>query len=300
MISVGGYLGNKPLTCESPGIYTFDLSNLEWVQQYTALSAETDSSKAGAENSAQSSNVLEGNPFNQQLSQIATDEGPGGLHGSYGYTVPQAVYKVIGGGADGGATVTTPIATATAGPLKTGSPVTYTVTNRDGETEIQTGNPSGDGVSSGSSGRGPNIAAIVVGVVCGLLAIAVCYLLFCLFVYRKQLRLYKQHVEMSQRHARGEKPTVLPWTAGAEGTDSSDNGERRELGLPLLGDTNTAATPSSSSPYTSTRAGGSDKRPEDQRSEARDSTEDLMAGQEPTFVGVLLNPRRSLRIVNRD
>jgi hypothetical protein len=30
------------------------------------------------------------------------------------------------------------------------------------------------------------------------------------------------------------------------------------------------------------------------------STEDLLAGQEPTFVGVLLNPRRSLRVVNKD
>ena len=48
MISVGGNLGNEALTCESPGIYTFDLSNLEWVQQYTALSVATSSSKVGA------------------------------------------------------------------------------------------------------------------------------------------------------------------------------------------------------------------------------------------------------------
>ena len=35
-------------------------------------------------------------------------------------------------------------------------------------------------------------------------------------------------------------------------------------------------------------------------STANSSTEDLMTGQEPSFVGVLLNPRRSLRVINRD
>jgi len=33
---------------------------------------------------------------------------------------------------------------------------------------------------------------------------------------------------------------------------------------------------------------------------AGSSTEDLMVGSEPSFVGVLLNPRRSLRVINRD
>lgn len=36
------------------------------------------------------------------------------------------------------------------------------------------------------------------------------------------------------------------------------------------------------------------------RSSERSSTEDLLAGQEPSYVGVLLHPRRSLRVVNRD
>ena len=35
-------------------------------------------------------------------------------------------------------------------------------------------------------------------------------------------------------------------------------------------------------------------------STANSSTEDLMSGQEPSFLGVFLNPRRSLRVVNRD
>jgi len=35
-------------------------------------------------------------------------------------------------------------------------------------------------------------------------------------------------------------------------------------------------------------------------STANSSTEDLMSAQEPSFIGVFLNPRRSLRVVNRD
>ena len=37
MVMVGGYVG-PDLSCESPAIYVFDLSNLQWVQQFTALS----------------------------------------------------------------------------------------------------------------------------------------------------------------------------------------------------------------------------------------------------------------------
>lgn len=35
-------------------------------------------------------------------------------------------------------------------------------------------------------------------------------------------------------------------------------------------------------------------------SEVSDTEEDLLQGREPTFVGVMLNPRRSLRVINRD
>src|ERR1700709_2244954 len=41
MIVVGGYVGTE-LSCESPGIYVFDMSNLQWVQQFTALSPGAD------------------------------------------------------------------------------------------------------------------------------------------------------------------------------------------------------------------------------------------------------------------
>lgn len=49
MVVVGGYVGDQSLTCESPGIYVFDLSALEWVNQFTARSA-------GADESSDSSN----------------------------------------------------------------------------------------------------------------------------------------------------------------------------------------------------------------------------------------------------
>jgi hypothetical protein len=312
MVMVGGYVGDQ-LSCESPGIYVFDLSELEWVQQYTALSAGTVGNGDNSDASAASSegDTTDGsfnstganNPFNQHRAQMYEGQNFGGLQGSYGYQVPEAVIKVIGGDRDGGATITTPVATATAGPLATGKPVTYTVTSAGAtttETSGSTGgtNGNGSGTGSGSDKRdsGPNIAAIVAGVIAGVLFLLVCYLLFCTYVYRKQLGLYKRHVEMSQAQARGEK---IPAIAGLLATDNSGktSSERRSDGSPhpaASGEgskyshryTDSGVTSGSGSGYPSERRGS--------------STEDLLAGQEPTFVGVLLNPRRSLRVVNKD
>jgi hypothetical protein len=289
MVMVGGYVGDQ-LSCESPGIYVFDLSSLEWVQQYTAL----ESSDSDSEDSAAASN-----PFNQQVSQQKAQMNEssdfGGLQGSYGYQVPEAVIKVIGGDGNGGATITKPVVTATAGPLATGKAVTYTVTS-DGATATETSGGSGSGSSSSSSGgsSGPNIAAIVAGVVAGVLFLLVCYLLFCLYIYRKQLGLYKQHVEMSQRQARGEKvPAIVGLLSSQEGT-SKTSSERRSDGLMSGG---VAGSKGTSRPYTDSgvASGSGSGYPSERRGS---STEDLLAGQEPTFVGVLLNPRRSLRVVN--
>lgn len=36
------------------------------------------------------------------------------------------------------------------------------------------------------------------------------------------------------------------------------------------------------------------------RTNSNGSTEDLLKGQEPSFLGVLLSPRRSLRVVNNE
>ncbi len=288
MVMVGGYLGDQ-ISCDSPGVYVFDLSTLQWMNQFTALSA-------GAKGESS-------NPLNQQPNQKASDGDAGGLEGSYGYQVPEAVISVIGGDKSGRATITKPIVSATAGPLKTGSPKTYTVTESNGHVVTETATP-GSGSSSTSNGsKGPNVAAIVVGVICGLLAIVIMYLLFCLFIYRKQLALYKRHVEMSQRQARGEKPPAIPglWTTdsaktstdrppkpfGAGGEGSSQAGSQ---GLSQTGSGGqTSSTAVTGGGYQSLR-----------RDSDQSSTDDLMAGREPTFVGVMLHPRRSLRVTNRD
>lgn len=316
LVSVGGYIGDQ-LTCESPGIYVFDLSNLEWKQEYTALKPGTEDGSDGDSGSGSSGNsgsTGSSNPFNQQPEQMASDSDPGGLYGSYGYEVPEPVYKIIGGGKTGGATITTPAATATAGPMATGSPHTYTVTRPDGSTATETSSAgNGSSSSNSDSGGGTNIAAIVVGTVCGVLLIVIAYLLFCLYLYRKQLALYKHHVEMSQRHARGEKPPAIPglWTTTSDSAKSSSDRRRGAGGLegqPFLpagegssqhGSHAKSSGPTSSGPArSSNRAGQSVEQ--GTTSSARSSTEDLLAGHEPTFVGVLLNPRRSLKVVNRD
>ncbi|KAK4545154.1 hypothetical protein LTR36_003705 [Oleoguttula mirabilis] len=346
MIVVGGYVGTE-LSCETPGIYVFDMSNLQWVQQFTALSPGTDtgssdstssSSSSGASASASSGSGSTGtatakgssstssassdfnstgsnNPLNQQPAQLANGTSPGGMEGSYGYTVPQVVIDIIGGNASGGATVTAPVETATGGPLATGKPITYTVTQPNGATVTETSTPgSGTGTSTSSSGGGggPNIAAIVVGVICGILFFVVCYLAFCAYVYRKQLQLYKQHVEMSQRQARGEKVPAIPGLLGTDSPKSSsdrarlgaqpawvqsESASQRTGGAYSGGQTSSSGPGAASGNTSGGSAGGyqSVRRESDQS-----STNDLMDGHEPTFVGVLLNPRRSLRVVNRD
>jgi hypothetical protein len=288
MVMVGGYVGNEPLTCEKPGIYVFDLSNLQWVQQFTALSASPNALS------------LEQNPLNQQPNQRISDSNPGGLEGSYGYEVPDAVISVIGGGKTGGATLTTPVVTATAGPLKTGSPITYTVTASNGVVTTETAAP-GKGVTVSEGSSGPNIAAIVVGTVCGVLFLVICYLLFCLFLYRKQLALYKRHVEMSQRQARGEKPPAIPglWQEDSDAT-SATRADNDGMLIAGIGSSKAGSGSHAASGGQASRASPRGGYQSARRSSEQSSTEDLLAGQEPTFVGVMLHPRRSLRVTNRD
>lgn len=287
MVVVGGYVGTD-LSCETPGVYVFDVSNLQWVREFTALSAEADDTPP--------------NPLNQQLNQRASDGEPGGLEGSYGYQVPDAVISVIGGDKQGRATITTPIATATAGPLESGKPVTYTVSGPNGAVITEAGAP---GSSSSDSGPdGPNIAAIVIGVVCGLLFVVICYLLFCLFLYRKQLALYKRHVEMSQAEARGEKPTAIPGLWNSDSDRASTQGSKINRGALFGGETAShaashGASAAGSGGQTSSTAAGPGYQSV-RRDSDRSSTDDLLGGQEPTFVGVMLHPRRSLKVRNRD
>ena len=280
MIVVGGYVG-KDISCDSPGVYVFDASQLKWVNSFTALSG--------------------GNVQNQQIAQSQNSTG---LSGSYGYQVPDAVQSVIGGHATGGATVTAPAVLPTDGPLATGKPITYTVTGADGATVTDTVVSPGGNNSSKPSG--PNIAAIVAGVVAGILFLVCCYLGFCAWVYRRQLKLYKNHVAMSQRAAAAgglnEKSTFLGAAAGAvrtsaEGSSTGRGKYSTDQSSGLAG-----------SGYRSSNNGVAEVpplptgvlAPVGGNSTANSSTEDLMTGQEPSFIGVLLNPRRSLRVVNRD
>lgn len=271
IVVIGGYTG-KNLTCDS-GFYVFSASNLTWQTKFSALDG--------------------GNTQNQQLAQ---ESDPTGLSGSYGYQVPIAVQSVIGGGVTGGATITAPAQSATSGPLVTGKPITYTVTGSNGAVVTETGTSFVNG-NSGKTNHGPNIAAIVAGVVAGFFAVLAGYLGFCAWVYRRQLTLYKNHVAMSQRAAAGGPGGTNEKAAFLSSEGSSDRKHQsftdRSSAVPSNGvgsggDTNTGLLQGGVNP------------PIGRNSMANSSTDDLMRGAEPSFVGVLMNPRRSLRVINRD
>ena len=327
MITVGGYVGDQ-LSCDAPGIYVYDLSSLTWVEQFTSLSSNTsqtlnstssasattstgaDSSGSPSSEAASSSSssltsnsdsISESNPFSQQEAQIANASSPGGLEGSYGYQVPAAIISVIGGASTGGATVTAPHVTATDGPLATGKPLTYTVTQSNGATttETSTSPSSGSNANGNSSGSsGPNVAAIVAGTIAGLLFLLASYLAFCAWLYRKQLMLYKQHVEMSQRQVLGEKTPAFPaLLSSTEGSTPNSSG-RGSRGRVVGSESNSASGSGGRSNWSHIRNGSGTASLLPRTSSESGPPEDLIAGQEPTFLGVMLAPRRSLRVIN--
>lgn len=261
IIVVGGYNTDLAGGCDS-GFYVFDATALTWRNNFNATTG--------------------GNPQNQQASQ---SNDSAALSGSYGYQVPLAVQSVIGGKGLGGATITAPAQSATAGPLATGKPITYTLTGPGGATITEIGNPSQQNTS-----HGPNIGAIVGGVLAGLFAILAAYFAFCAWIYRRQLALYKNHVAMSQRAAAGmpgEKMAFL----GPSGSQPSST---------LQGTDQSSGPGASSGQGSGGTYGQVPPLPPGlgTNSTANSSVEEL-AG-EPSFVGVLLNPRRSLRVINRD
>lgn len=285
MVVVGGYVGQE-LSCDSPGIYVFNMSSLSWSNQFTALTGN----KALQSYSGKGST---GNPLAQQANQrgFGVDAG---LEGSYGYTVPEPVQKVIGGGATGGATLTAPVQTATQGPLATGKPQTYTLTGPSGATITETVG----GANRQSGSDGPNIGAIVAGVIAGVLFIIAAYFAFCAWIYRKQVKIWKNHAAMATTRANAEK----------QGTMTSSSGKMSsERGHPTLGSSHGAAAGSfdigrGPSNENSTAYGGAATAWE-RRSSIGSVEDDLLGGHEPSFWGtrgVLLNPRRSLRVINRD
>ncbi|KAH7115308.1 kelch repeat protein-like protein [Dendryphion nanum] len=314
MIVVGGYVGNE-LSCESPGIYVFNMSSLSWSNQFTALTG----SKA-----LQSFNGNErdtGNPLAQQANQRGFDS-KAGLEGSYGYAVPAAVQSVIGGKSTGGATLTAPLQTPTEGPLKTGKPHTYTVTGPNGAIITETTT-----IPSTSGGSGTNVGAIIAGTIAGFFFIVAAYFAFCAWVYRKQVRIWKNHAAMmtsanANRHSADEKATSFTGTgAGATSSSGKNSTDREAFRNALFPPSSRAGSSGNDEIRTSTGerppvpgtgysgAGGmlaGERAWEERERERRgsvDSTDDLLAGQEPTFWGtrgVLLNPRRSLRVINRD
>ena len=270
IVVVGGYTGpaSNGLGCDN-GFYVFNATSLQWQNNYNSLDGS-----------------------DQQNQQVSQQKDASALSGSYGYQVPIAVQSVIGGKGSGGATITAPAESATAGPLATGKPITYTITNSNGAVVTETGT-AGSSAKNNSKG-GPNIAAIVAGVIAGCFAVLAAYLGFCTYVYRRQLALYKNHVAMSQRAAAaggGEKSAFLAATSSggssARKVYSTDQSSRK------------AGSGAGSSGYTAVPplpiAG---EAPVGGNSTAASSVEDLTG--EPTFFGVLLNPRRSLRVINRD
>lgn len=265
IVVIGGYTG-PDLSCDN-GFYVFSASNLTWQNQFTALSG--------------------GNTQNQQVAQ---QNDSFGLSGSYGYQVPDAVQSVIGGHASGGATITAPAQSATQGPLATGKPITYTVTGPNGAVITETTVPFN---GSSDDHHGPNVGAIVAGVVAGCFAVLAAYLGFCAWVYRRQLALYKTHVAASQRAAAGGPVNPNEKIAFLTSEGSSD---RRAT----IGSSGIMGSGPGTSGYSNIPPSPGVHPPVGGNSTANSSSEDLMRGVEPSFVGVLLNPRRSLRVINRD
>jgi hypothetical protein len=280
MVVVGGYTG-PDLTCEYPGVYVFNASSLQWGNQYTSLSGGSK------------------NPLSQQLSQKGISGKPEGLEGSYGYQVPAAVRSVIGGGGSGGATVTAPVFTATSGPMATGKPITYTVTGPGGAVITGTSPPGGGGSSSSSGGT--NVGAIVAGVVAGVFGLLALYLAFCLFVYRRRLQMYKRHTAMMDEQAQSEKDRASIEAAlfsGGVGAGSSSNASWKKHNSHQSAGHTSLIGPYHHRASNSVDTSGGNTDSGDNRVDS--DSESLLEGMEPSFVGVVLNPRRNLRVINRD
>ena len=340
LVVVGGYVG-KEISCDSPGIYVFNASSLKWTNSFTSLSTPSEA--------------------------FASSQGSSVFQASWGYAVPAPVQSIIGGSAQGGATATQPAAgSATAGPIATGRPPTFTVT-QSGSTVIQTAHSTstvspapGTSAPAAASKSSPK-GTIVAGTIAAALAILAGYLAFCTWLYRKQLRLYKNHVAMAQRTAFSNTPDQDHWGSGM-GSDYGSGGRINEkvgaggvmigpfgteiggsgsAGRPSVGGDSSGSvggsglhvvmTPASGiSPGESSNSGiGGGVMPgrsqygrlsEEEEgtgylgagaptqnylgrpsgSTAHSSMEDLIGGQEPSFFSVVLNPRRTLRVVNLD
>lgn len=321
IILVGGF-NTTVTTCDSPGIYVFNASSLQWGSTFTALSTG-DGENAG----------------NTVLSD------------SYGYTVPDEVISVIGGDPSGSATVTTPAASATGGPFATGQPPVYTITASGSTATITSPGQTGAAASSSNANAsdidGRLTAAIVIACLAGLTA---GYLGYCAWLYRRQVRAYKTHLAVTNRFparsashgsfgrmlAFGRKPGSKnsqrqgtgtyreKWLAGHKHDDSGASkvgGESfawvgrdpKMLDPSMASKATPTSTGSKSSPYEEFKSGssgtgsGSGPVSRDENGRPRrgsdsggstNSTEGLLEGQELSFFSVVMGPRRALRVVN--
>ena len=124
------------------------------------------------------------------------------------------------------------------------------------------------------------------------------YFAVCVVIYRKQLALYRQHVALMQEQ-QSEKDGSI--NASFYAANSPAMSRARPGHETLMGPYHTSST-SGHRPSTSVDTSGSTSYHQN-TSSPNSSTEDLMEGYQPSFWGwngVLLHPRRSLRIVNRD
>ncbi|KAK7555137.1 kelch repeat protein-like protein [Phyllosticta paracitricarpa] len=285
MILIGGYVGTE-LSCDSPGVYVFNTTSLAWGTRYTALSDRAS------------------NPFSQHPNQAGSNVSAG-LEGSYSYLVPEPVVKVVGGNATGGATATSPAQTPSAGPLATGKPLIYTIAGPTATTTSTINNTS-------DTSTGPNVGAIVAGVIAGVAGVGAAYFGFCAWIYRRQVALYKRHWLGAGLWG---SSTGTGTFTGSSGNNNAQHSAHTSLGG--SGDVGAAGgllpVPSGGGGWAGNAAGGEREREREGRERYgsgaglvrsnASSTEDLLAGQEPSFWGahgVLLNPRRSLRVINRD
>lgn len=219
IVVVGGYVGTE-IPCDSPGIYVFNASSLEWTDSFKALAPKADYS-----------------PDNSVLGA------------SYGYIVPEEVVSVIGGGPSGSATVTAPSQSPTGGPFATGKSPVFTVTASGATATVTapgaTNNVGGGGSSTGGGGGGDGdgngdtssdsegvsgglIAAAVIASLAGVLA---GYLGYCAWLYRRQVRAYKTHLAVANRYstAGASHGSFGPLGAlfGRKGSKESRDGEKR-------------------------------------------------------------------------
>ncbi|KAI1417062.1 hypothetical protein F5Y13DRAFT_185894 [Hypoxylon sp. FL1857] len=316
MVVIGGYVGTE-IACDSPGIYNFDASNLQWKSSFDAADHPADD---------HSDNSI--------------------LAGSYGYKVPGVVQSVIGGSSDGGATATQPASgPATDGPFKTGTPPVFTVTQA-GSTATITNNPGATGLGPGnptSPPSGANGGLIAAGVIAGLAGLAALYLGFCAWLYRRQVAAYKRHMAVANRYSGAVEEDGGFGVAGAAAAAAaggmreklrkthrrgSSSGSSEQFGwVGHLSEPKWMSSGDEPSPGTSGSGTGSGRpRPSEDRnpwaydgylggagnaggvgrskSSATRSTasggsaEALLDGREPNFISVVLGPRRALRVVN--